>query len=480
MQDLWPDVLKPVPDSICLIPAIPKLHEPMHHQTDNHQQFSFNFIPGVGLTDGETPERVWAIHNCLGNSTKTQGPGSRHDVVDDHLNWWNFLKYIVMHLTLLRRYRAAVADRNLQVEAHKGLTASLSPGVVDKWESMCCVWESDTYLKDVPNPYMVEVQEFTESDVRKELAKEEEKQLKDGGKALHETSADTYIGMGIAIENAQRCLRRFAENLTDRATARQDSGLTEQQNTLKTRIRTWELLLPIYMPGLLQHQANLAKQTGPVVEPEHPEDFTIWLPSLIPEKLREVVCYLGLAEMEHQLCTSQCYNALKLLRHNLCLKSRLVKHKQTDSQGQHESTRSRTVINRVHQKACAAGDKYHWAREAKLKLAGPGEWEKVLKILDDDDIRSFQDAECLKPKTGRKGTLEDKDLITEWEEVDKPMPTNKKIPPAKIVEGRVRTQADGTGETGRTILWIWWMPRKPDGDDESDSLLMIEWAKSRA
>ncbi|KAF9034895.1 hypothetical protein BJ165DRAFT_1308676, partial [Panaeolus papilionaceus] len=131
-----------------------------------------------------------------------QGPGSRHDVVDDHLNWWNFLKYITMHIMLLRRYRAAVADRNLQVEAHKGLTASLSPGVGDKWENMCRVWDSDTYPKDVPNPYMVEIKEFTESDVRNELAKEEERRLKEGGKAVHETSADAFVGMGIAIEDA--------------------------------------------------------------------------------------------------------------------------------------------------------------------------------------------------------------------------------------------------------------------------------------
>ncbi|KAF9037284.1 hypothetical protein BJ165DRAFT_1315493, partial [Panaeolus papilionaceus] len=94
-------------------------------------------------------------------------------------------------------------------------------------------------------------------------------------------------------------------------------------------------------------------------------------------------------EMEHKLRTSQCYDALKALRHNLRLKACLVKHKQTDSRGQQESTRSRTVINHVHDKACASGDKYRWAQDAKLKLAGPGAWEKILKTLEDDDIRSF-------------------------------------------------------------------------------------------
>ncbi|PPQ79259.1 hypothetical protein CVT24_007540 [Panaeolus cyanescens] len=44
----WPAELR-LPDNQTLIPAIPKLHKPMHHGK-NHQQFSLNFIPGVGLS----------------------------------------------------------------------------------------------------------------------------------------------------------------------------------------------------------------------------------------------------------------------------------------------------------------------------------------------------------------------------------------------------------------------------------------------
>ena len=61
-----------------------------------HEQFSFNLCEGVGHTDGECPERIWAPHNPLGNSTKTMGPGSRHDVLDDHFSFWNYEKYIGM------------------------------------------------------------------------------------------------------------------------------------------------------------------------------------------------------------------------------------------------------------------------------------------------------------------------------------------------------------------------------------------------
>lgn len=91
----WPIHIKPK-DEVHLTPLIPKLHEPGHKQSKGHEQFSFNLCHGCGLTDGECPERIWAAHNGLGNSTKTMGPGSRHDVLDDHFGFWNHEKYVGM------------------------------------------------------------------------------------------------------------------------------------------------------------------------------------------------------------------------------------------------------------------------------------------------------------------------------------------------------------------------------------------------
>ena len=58
MLDHWPDHLH-VPSGTTLIPAIPKLHETMHSPV-NHQVYSLNYIPGVGQSDLECPERVWS------------------------------------------------------------------------------------------------------------------------------------------------------------------------------------------------------------------------------------------------------------------------------------------------------------------------------------------------------------------------------------------------------------------------------------
>lgn len=146
----WPEEIKPSTDSDHhLEPAIPKLHEQMHQEL-GHQKYSFKYIAGVGLTDGECPERIWAPHNILGNATKTQGPGSRQDTLDDHFGHWNWRKYVSTGRTLLRRYKNAIKDRNTQQEAHNGLTGSLPPAIAAKWEKMCRAWERNHAKK---NPY---------------------------------------------------------------------------------------------------------------------------------------------------------------------------------------------------------------------------------------------------------------------------------------------------------------------------------------
>lgn len=137
------------------IPTIPKMHEPMHGK-DNHQMYSLNYIPGVGQSDLEAPERIWSPHNALGNSTKTQGPGSRHDVLDDHFNFWNYQKYMSLGRSLATWYKAAVAERNIQVEGHRGLSNMVQPEQVIKWEKACKEWEDAPFPKTgVKNPYHV-------------------------------------------------------------------------------------------------------------------------------------------------------------------------------------------------------------------------------------------------------------------------------------------------------------------------------------
>ncbi|KDR65407.1 hypothetical protein GALMADRAFT_148720 [Galerina marginata CBS 339.88] len=463
----WPEEIK-FPNTIQLRPAIPKLHEPMH-QTKGHQVYSFNYIPGVGLTDGECPERVWGPHNALGNSTKTQGPGSRQDVLDDHFAFWNWLKYINMGYTLLRRYKAAVAQRNLQQEGHRGLTNSLDAELIEKWEKLCVEWEQDaSFPKKKKNPYYNKDAYLSEAQVKKELAEEEERRLAQGGVSLHATSAWSFIQMGLDLEETQHRLKRLSKTNAGKLniTLGQERTLTEERNILRGRIRSWEKLLHIYLPGLLQYQTDLAKQTSPPTnappKSEHPEDFELWLPSYLP------------AAIEERLRDAQCSDSLEKIQRILKVKSRMIYFKNKNLRGQRDGTRSRTVIDRVHEKARHAADRYRSARRGKLALTGPGKWEETFRVLEDGDIRGYQDPNRLRPRVGRRGVLEDEQLAQAQPE-----------PPESNGEGfelfnEQRSRRDGTGETRRTLSWIWQTVPISDADDDQDEILRVEWAKSRA
>lgn len=78
-----------------IIFLIPKFHLPAHIQRC-HNQYSFNYTPGVARTDGEAPERGWAHINPVATSTREMGPGHRRETLDDHFGDWNWKKVKAM------------------------------------------------------------------------------------------------------------------------------------------------------------------------------------------------------------------------------------------------------------------------------------------------------------------------------------------------------------------------------------------------
>ncbi|KDR67155.1 hypothetical protein GALMADRAFT_80104 [Galerina marginata CBS 339.88] len=131
------------------------------------------------------------------------GPGSRHDLLDDHFGFWNYEKYIGMGKTLMRRYQKALPERNKQVEAHNGFTSSLNPDDVAEWTKMCEDWDRDEFPRSVENPYYVEGADITQEKARKALEEEEQRWLDKGGTALHEISPSLFLIQGLDIEDAQ-------------------------------------------------------------------------------------------------------------------------------------------------------------------------------------------------------------------------------------------------------------------------------------
>jgi len=240
----------------------------------------------------------------------------------------------------------------------------------------------------------------------------------------------------------------------------------------------WEQLCPIYMPGLLQHKVDAAATPiSSAPSTDNPEATTIWLPSQIPCEKRVSVCQKELDVIEEKLRSAQCQDALEGVRHILKIKTRMIAFKNRNIRGQREGTRSRAVIDRVHERARNMAQKYRAARAAKMKLVGPGLWEEVFRVLEDGDVQGYQDAQRLRPRLGQRGVQED-DAATgsgNQDQMDVDEDSDITLMPQE------RSRKDGTGETRRTLSWIWLAPRTTGAnDDEQDDLLRVEWAKSQA
>lgn len=265
---------------------------------------------------------------------------------------------------------------------------------------------------------------------------------------------------------------------TGGATNHQEASVAEQRSMLRTRIRNWEQVRALYMPGLLQlrHDIERLNPDGSDDTRTQPENAKLWLPSSLPTAHRDAACIPGLALMEEKLRTAQCGDALESVRHVLRVKSRMVLFKNKNVRGQTYSTRSRSVIDRVHLRAKNNAVKYRIARAAKMALSGPGVWEDMFRPLLDSDIRSYSDPNKLQKGPGRRGTVEDEMLNANPEE----------SPGGSAPDGtginlllEHRTRRDGTGESHRTLSWIW-LTHIPTDEEANDDLLLSEWAKSRA
>ncbi|KAJ7898154.1 hypothetical protein B0H14DRAFT_3080805 [Mycena olivaceomarginata] len=132
--------------------VIPKMH--IHaHTLDCQVKFSLNLVPGSGQTDGEGIERPWASIGAIASSTQVSGPGARHDALDDHWNFWNWLKTIGLPAILRRRLDAAKKEAASQRVAFETFTLQQADRV-QRWKQMVEEFEADATKK---NPYEMKI-----------------------------------------------------------------------------------------------------------------------------------------------------------------------------------------------------------------------------------------------------------------------------------------------------------------------------------
>ncbi|KAJ6467623.1 hypothetical protein C8R47DRAFT_942443, partial [Mycena vitilis] len=445
-------------------------------------KFSLNLVPGSGQTDGEGIERPWASIGAIATSTRVSGPGARHDALDDHWNFWNWLKTIGLASILRRRLDAARKEQASQRQAFEAFSIQQAENV-PAWKEMVEAFERDGKKM---NPYEMKITGLTEMDVRLQFATEEAEEAKGGVPALHEVTPSSFVVAGLDLEDQQRRVQVQAE-LKKAGTTAMQINMKTMRAKLNRGITRFRKLQATYTPGAIQ---ALAARVEPADEPA--ENVPLMLPSALTDAQRAGQgCVEGVLEIEDLLRAAQCRTSLPRLRNQLHIKSRFLLYKKHNSRHQGMNTRSRTIVARNESRIRLHSEKFQMVWQARLHIA-KGDKSKVgWPQLKKEDIRCMQDAEELSRNVEKRRRANQRRMQTEQDQRDDGL-----LP--QLGPDDDDDMVTRGGENMREVSWIWTMAGTAGTDEElqdgksSVSLhklifsnylrtaLRIEWAKAWA
>ncbi|KAJ7165276.1 hypothetical protein C8R46DRAFT_1220409 [Mycena filopes] len=272
---------------------------------------SLNYIPGVGRTDGEGVERLWAWLNACSYATKEMGLGNRADTVKDKLDAHNFLKNIGQADALRRKLIVAIAERARQVASFKEINKSIPAEKHAEWQK-----QIDAFIEDrsCTSPYThANTSGPTEAEIRATLKKKEQEEAKGGCAPLHATSATAFLLAGLQLEEIQRRIR--AQLALPRLTADRESKIHEFCIAFMAKLQKFRELQVAYTPGAVWSLEAEERQWEAAIPAPSAEAIRLWLPSELPEAERTGSgCQRNVVEMEVALHEGQCSNALVVIR----------------------------------------------------------------------------------------------------------------------------------------------------------------------
>ncbi|KAF9001427.1 hypothetical protein BDZ89DRAFT_968328, partial [Hymenopellis radicata] len=435
------------------------------HEISCETAESLKYKVGVGKTDGEGIERVWAVFNPMSYMTREEQPGARHDDIEDKADKHNFGKNINLGRTLLKRLRIALQEKEVQFNGFKIVDEALDDDVRSDWMGMIVAWLKDPTK---PNPYAPTEKAPSRSSARTGSKKKTTKRKK--GSAGMRVSMSAFLIMGLQLEDAFTRLRN-ERSRKENLTTEQQSKVYERRRTQVTKLKVFRKWQDIYMPRVAKiiekeevHRRSISATAPPV------EETRLYLPSECvksPDLDRKVRCSKTLLSKEAILRRGQCSDALGRIRARLLAKRYLVYFRNEHVTGQREGGRAATLIATMATKLNESAAKYRHCRDRLVALVGEAGCGP-LRVLQEEDVKVYQTAES------------DEEAVRKLSRLDA---RNSRIT-ADSVSARLKKtkRRDVAGETRAVMSWIWTADGGPNADEDGylHECVRIEWAKALA
>ncbi|VDC00595.1 unnamed protein product [Peniophora sp. CBMAI 1063] len=408
--------------------VVPKFHL-FAHKVYCQLRYALGLLFGVGITDGETAERVWAGANPAASSLREMGSGGMSDTMDDMCSSWNWIKTCGIADLLCERMDRALSEGAKQTAIFTEFTEALEaeePTRVAKERAAIRTWEQDAIKKEGTScPYHIEKTHLSVPEIRRQAREAQDSSNRPAATlgVEDEATLTDFVLHGLIIEENRA---RFATKYKSgggsyvQATAR-----TNALNAIRRDLIKFRKLQALYTPDIF------AALTSDERNPDRSAALTdgLYLPSNLSKddeglnagEAKIVEIKVRWASMEDELDN---------LRHQLRLRGCINRHKVANVTGQRNNTRAREVQDDIDDYVQRAADAYRRHRKAYTALVGKGKWEDTMKELERSDCRGLGDR-----------------LIEQIE--------NMSLESARqFVAGK--RGADSSGETGYELPWIWY------------------------
>lgn len=169
----------------------------------------------------------------------------------------------------------------------------------------------------------------------------------------------------------------------------QKTKVQQKANALTRLIEAWSSIQTLYIPGVAALRSSNSPNSEGILQ--KPEQYPLWLPSSLQGRAS---CDSTLQEIEWQLRIGQAHDALEELRQALRSRCYMLRFKDRFLRGQGANTRARNCLKAVDVKVEQSAAKYRAAYNAFQELSHLLEkttsgWNKSLRLLKDEDIRSM-------------------------------------------------------------------------------------------
>ncbi|KAH6897792.1 hypothetical protein BKA70DRAFT_1116038 [Coprinopsis sp. MPI-PUGE-AT-0042] len=363
-------------DDVKITAAIPSWHINAHG-SDCQVNFALGYREGNGRTCGDEIEGTWDHTNSLGTSVREMAPGARHETLNDHFSGYNFHKIVGLRQNLLKKLKEAHKMQAKHIQNHALFTSTFKEETIREWTADIEAWNADNRK---PNPYEDKPLNITLQDVRLELSQQDAEDTKKGAVIISDVSPSSFLVTGLDLEETQRVLAHDQKALSEKATAKERADLHDKVMSWNRRVQTWREVQLKHLP--------CAAQLLPADPETDPKSVQLILPSSLSPILRSTAPKM--AEIERKLRIAQCDDALAEIRRQRRLITGLWTFKKLNlsGQGNKPNTRLRGVYNRMNAKTDRLADRYRAAHKALLALETDknAAWRSRLKVLGPKDV----------------------------------------------------------------------------------------------